>query len=86
MPTRPHHLDHAKAQFLLVGESSGLDKAMEPQKKAQKDADEEPLDELEKLEDEDARRMQALEGDDSDAIFADLQGRAEDYPRLKTTF
>ena len=87
MPTQPHHLDYVNTQFLLIGESSGLDKAMQPDPKDKKAGDkEEPLEELEKLEEEDTHRMQDLAGDDSKAIFADLEVRAKDYPKLQTTF
>ena len=78
--TLPKHLDIENTQFLLVGEE-GIDNAMQPEKK-----DEEPLEEMETLEHEDTLRMQHLAGDDSSAIFADLEARAKDYPPLKTTF
>ncbi|KAI1394403.1 uncharacterized protein F4822DRAFT_388101 [Hypoxylon trugodes] len=83
--TQPKHLDYANTQFLLVGESSGIKKATEPQKN-QKEGQENPIEELEKLEDEDTHRMEGLQGDDSAAIFADLHARAKDYPKLQTTF
>lgn len=86
MGTLPKHLI-PNAQFLLVGESSGLDKAMEPDEKDANDHDkEEPIEEMEKLEDEDTKRMEHLGKDDSEAIFADLEARAKDYPKLKTSF
>jgi hypothetical protein len=83
-PLNPKHLNYPNTQFLLVGESSGIQKATEPQKDAE--GDEAPLEELEKLEDEDTHRMQDLKGDDSTAIFTDLEARAADYPKLQTTF
>ncbi|KAK6950580.1 hypothetical protein Daesc_007103 [Daldinia eschscholtzii] len=83
--TQPEHLDYVNTQFLLVGESSGIQKAAEPQKD-QKDGQEDPIEELEKLEDEDTHRMKSLQGDDSDAIFKDLHVHAQDYPKLQTTF
>ncbi|KAI1371169.1 hypothetical protein F4677DRAFT_436556 [Hypoxylon crocopeplum] len=83
--TQPKHLDFANTQFLLIGESSGIRKATEPQKD-QKEEQEKPIEELEKLEDEDTHRMGSLQGDDSAAIFADLHARAKDYPKLQTTF
>ncbi|KAI2640277.1 hypothetical protein GGS21DRAFT_548439 [Xylaria nigripes] len=89
MPSRPHHLDYVNTQFLLIGESSGIAKATEPQKKDgkdDKDDKEKPAEELEKLEDEDTHRMEGLRGDDSLAIFADLGMIAKDYPKLKKTF
>ena len=44
------------------------------------------MEEMEKLEAEDTQRMKHLSKDDSTAVFADLQVRAGDYPKLKTTF
>ncbi|RYP74134.1 hypothetical protein DL771_003192 [Monosporascus sp. 5C6A] len=82
--TNPKHLDVVKTQFLLIGESSGIQKATEPQKKAE--GNEEPIEELEKLEDEDTRRMEHLKGDDSSSIYSDLEVHAKDYPKLRTTF
>ncbi|KAI0003885.1 hypothetical protein F4779DRAFT_601037 [Xylariaceae sp. FL0662B] len=84
MATQPKHLDFVNTQFLLVGESSGIKQATEPQKR--EEGNEKPLEEMEKLEDEDTHRMESLQGDDSTAIFADLQARAKDYPKLQTTF
>ncbi|KAH8174962.1 BTB domain transcription factor [Sarocladium implicatum] len=82
MPSKPEHLDYPNAQVLLIGESSGIDKAVEPQEKdSQK-----PEELLEKLEEEDLERMKHLAGDDSAAIFQDLEARAKDYPKLQTTF
>ncbi|KAI5925172.1 hypothetical protein F4810DRAFT_91882 [Camillea tinctor] len=86
MPSQPKHLDYVNTQFLLVGESSGIAKATEPQKEDQDDNKEEPREEMEKLEDEDTHRMEGLEGDDSAAIFADLHAQSKDYPKLQTTF
>lgn len=68
----------------MIGDSSGLKKATEPQKKAE--GDEKPIEELEKLEHEDTQRMEHLKGDDSSSIFADLEVRSKDYPKLQTTF
>ncbi|KAK4170533.1 hypothetical protein QBC43DRAFT_306387 [Cladorrhinum sp. PSN259] len=85
-PTQPKHLDYVNTQFLLVGESSGIDKALEPQEKDQKEGKGEPADELEKLEEEDYERMKDLSQDDAGRIFADLQVHAGEYPKLQTTF
>ncbi|KAI9147655.1 hypothetical protein HJFPF1_12685 [Paramyrothecium foliicola] len=86
MSTKPSHLDYVNAQILLIGESSGIDKAVEPQKEDQKADAKEPMEVLEDLEEEDLKRMKDLPGDDSASIFADLQARANDYPKLQTTF
>ncbi|KAI1126448.1 hypothetical protein F5Y10DRAFT_244756 [Nemania abortiva] len=86
MPSQPRHLDFINTQFLLIGESSGIAKATEPQKEDEKKDKETPKEELEKLEDEDTHRMETLKDDDSTAIFADLGALAKDYPKLETTF
>lgn len=70
----------------MVGESSGVKKALWPQEEDQKEGKEEPAEEMEKLEDENAQRMKALSKDDSGRIFADLQAQAGEYPKLQTTF
>ncbi|KAK3694187.1 hypothetical protein B0T22DRAFT_506479 [Podospora appendiculata] len=86
MPTLPKHLDYVNTQFLLIGESSGVEKALETQKKDQKAGVEEPAEELEKLEEEDAVRMKHLNKDDASRIFADLEVHAKEFPKLQTTF
>lgn len=86
MPSRPHHLDYDNAQVLLVGESSGIKKALELQEDDENAHKEEPLEEMEDLEKQDLKRMRHLSGDDSASIYADLKVHAEDYPKLQTTF
>ena len=86
MPSKPEHFDYVNSQILLIGESKGIDKALEPQKEDEKDGKEEPLEVLEHLEEEDLKRMRDLPGDQSDSVFADLQAHADEYPKLKTTF
>ncbi|KAK0730130.1 hypothetical protein B0H67DRAFT_479290 [Lasiosphaeris hirsuta] len=86
MPTQPKHLNYVNTQFLLIGESSGVDKALEPQKEDGKKGVQDPANELERLEAEDAKRMKGLSKDDSGRVFADLQVHAQDYPKLQTTF
>ncbi|KAI0107277.1 hypothetical protein GGR51DRAFT_516851 [Nemania sp. FL0031] len=86
MPSQPRHLDFVHTQFLLIGESSGIAKATEPQKEDDEEGKETPKEELEKLEDEDTHRMETLNDDDSMAIFTDLGVLARDYPKLETTF
>ena len=84
--TLPEHLDYPNTQFLRVGESSGIKKAMQPAASSRKNGskEEEPIEEMKTLESEDKLRIKALGG--ADAIFADLHARANDYPKLKTTF
>lgn len=84
-PSNPKHLDVEGAQVLLVGESSGIEKATEPPKD-QKDGEPDPKEELERLEEEDEERMQGLGEDESESIFRDLHASAKEYPELKTTF
>ncbi|KAK5656438.1 hypothetical protein OQA88_4819 [Cercophora sp. LCS_1] len=86
LPTKPMHLDYANAQILMIGESSGIEKALEPQKEDQQKGVEDPAEEMEKLEEEDCRRMKGLSKDDSTRIFSDLEVNAKDYPKLQTTF
>ena len=87
MPTQPRHLDFPNSQVLLIGEDGRVEAALEPQKADKNDpAKDDPEEELRKLADEDAERMEALGDDDAAAIFADLQARAEELPKLQTTF
>ncbi|KAK1780631.1 hypothetical protein QBC45DRAFT_323076 [Copromyces sp. CBS 386.78] len=86
MSTQPKHLDYVNTQFLLVGESSGVEKALEPQKADEKENKQEPAEELEKLEEEDLQRLKGLSDDDSGRIFADLKVNTDYYPKLQTTF
>lgn len=84
MGTVPKHLV-PNAQFLLVGESSGIQKAMEPEEKDKDDEDtNEPIEEMEELEHEDVKRMEHLGKTDSDAIFLDLEAYVKDHPHLQT--
>lgn len=86
MPTQPKHLDFPGTQFLMIGENSGVQKALEPQAQDVKEGAEEPAEEMEKLEEEDTKRMRGLSKDDSVSIFTDLEVNARDYPKLQTTF
>lgn len=86
MGTLPKHLV-PNAQFLLIGEPAGIEKAMQQDEKDKKDDDKtEPMEEMEKLEDEDTERMEHLGKDSSEAIFKDLEASAKGYPKLQTTF
>ncbi|KAK1984755.1 hypothetical protein LZ30DRAFT_779597 [Colletotrichum cereale] len=86
MPTKPEHLDYVNSQVLMIGESSGIEKAVEPKQKDVKAGKDNPEEVLQEIEDEDTKRMEHLSGDDSASIFADLQASAKDYPQLQTTF
>ncbi|KAB5547150.1 hypothetical protein GE09DRAFT_1130114 [Coniochaeta sp. 2T2.1] len=82
-PTKPDHLDVEGAQVLLVGESSGIEKATEPQGKGE---EEDPKEELEELAEEDEKRMESLGEDDSEAIFKDLRADADALPEMQSEF
>lgn len=82
----PKHLV-LNAQFLLVGESSGIQKAMEAEEEDKDDKDtNELIEEMEELEHEDVQRMEHLGNTDSDAIFVDLEAYSKDHPQLQTEF
>lgn len=86
MGTLPKHLV-PKSQFLLVGETSGIQKAMQTDQNDETDKNKtRPIEEMEELEHEDTERMEHLGKDDSDAIFADLEAQAKSYPKLQTEF
>ncbi|KAL2761073.1 hypothetical protein ACRALDRAFT_2039571 [Sodiomyces alcalophilus JCM 7366] len=85
IPSRPAHFDFVHAQVLLVGEH-GMEKATRPQKEDETEGKKQPKEELEEFEDEDVKRMEGLGADASKTIFTDLKARAEEYPKLKTTF
>lgn len=85
MPSLPKHLDFPNTQFILIGESSGIEKATEPQKD-QKEGEQDPKEEIEQLEEEDLERMRNISSNDSARIFEDLHADAKQYPKLQTTF
>lgn len=86
LPSKPEHLDYTNAQILLIGESSGLEEALQPLEDDEKDGKKNPKEALENLEEEDLERMRHLPGDQSASVFADLTIHAKDYPKLKTSF
>ncbi|KAL1838619.1 hypothetical protein VTK73DRAFT_4276 [Phialemonium thermophilum] len=85
MPSLPKHLDFPNTQIILIGESSGIEKATEPQDD-QKKGEEDPKEELEKLEEEDLARVRHLSKSESERIFRDLEVDAQDFPKLETSF
>ena len=63
MPLQPKHLDYANSQILLIGEGiDTLGKATNQQPGDEKEEKDTPLEEMEKLEDEDERRVEGLKG------------------------
>ena len=81
--TRPEHLDVEGAQLLLIGEKSSFDEVME-----QSVGDSEELvDKMEELEEEIQETLRLVRGgDESAALFKELEVRARDYPKLQTKF
>ena len=60
MPLKPELLEYENTQFLLIGhKDDALEKAAQPQ---QAEGEETPLEELEKLEEEDEGRVEGLKG------------------------
>jgi hypothetical protein len=86
MPLKPELLEYPNTQFLIIGEGMGnIDSAMQEMSKDKKDDEKEaPIEEMEKLEDEDQIRVEHLKGDD--AIFADLGLSSKEYPKTQTTW
>ncbi|CZT00173.1 uncharacterized protein RCO7_08402 [Rhynchosporium graminicola] len=86
MPLEPALLAYQNTQFLLIGEGMGdVDNAVQEMKKDAKDDEKvKPVEELEKLEEEDHDRVEHLEGDDP--IFADLGLSSKEYDTLQTTW
>ncbi|KAH6605773.1 hypothetical protein Trco_004926 [Trichoderma cornu-damae] len=85
IPSRPNHLDYDNAQVLLIGESSGINKALALQEEDEKAQKEEPLETMESLEGADLKRMRHLPGDHSASIYADSKAHAEDYFKPQST-
>lgn len=86
MPLQPKLLDYEFTQFLLIGHGEGsLEKATQPQDgEDRKDEKETPMEEMERLEDEDESRVKGLDG--NHAVFVDLGLSSKDYPKLQTTW
>ncbi|CAI7577340.1 unnamed protein product [Penicillium glandicola] len=84
VPLRPEFLDYPNAQFLMIGEAQNdLGKAAFALGAKQRH-EEEPGQELEKLEDENEHRVDALQGDAT--VYQDLGYHAKNYPKLPTTW
>jgi hypothetical protein len=63
MPLQPKLLDYVNTQFLLIGESGGIDKALEGLPRDERKGLGEPKEEMEKLEGEDEIRVKHLKGE-----------------------
>ena len=85
MPLDPKHLNFENAQFLLIGShDEDLSKATKPQEEDKEDKKDTPLEEMEKLENEDEIRVTHLAGDDS--VFRDLGLSKKEFPELQTSW
>lgn len=63
MPLQPRFLDYANAQILLIGHhEDALEKATDQEQKGEDEKKDKPLEEMEKLEDEDQIRIEHLKG------------------------
>lgn len=63
MPLQPKLLDYVNTQFLVIGHAgNGLEKATEQQPVDEKHDKDTPLEEMEKLEQEDELRVEHLKG------------------------
>ncbi|KAJ5220342.1 hypothetical protein N7468_009546 [Penicillium chermesinum] len=84
VPLEPEFINYPNAQILLIGEAQdSLGKAGVAEGKKEPH-EQEPGQELEKLEQENESRTQALKGDET--IFQDLGIFAKSYPQLPTTW
>ncbi|KAG4433190.1 hypothetical protein IFR05_011325 [Cadophora sp. M221] len=86
MPLEPELLNYQNTQFLIIGEGMGeMGKAVEEMSKDAKDNEKEkPIEELEKLEEEDHDRVEHLKGDDP--VFADLGLSSKEYSKMQTAW
>ncbi|KAL4938005.1 hypothetical protein BDV06DRAFT_63464 [Aspergillus oleicola] len=86
IPAEPELLDYPNAQFLMVGSAVGdLGKAATAEEGDKKPEEEQPEEELVKMENENESRIESLGGDH--AIYKDLGYHAEEkYSKLETTW
>ncbi|KAJ5119791.1 hypothetical protein N7448_010460 [Penicillium atrosanguineum] len=84
IPLEPELVEYPNAQFLMVGEAQGsLGKAATAEGNKEPH-EQEPGQELEKLEKENEHRVEALQGDQT--IFQDLGMHGKKYATLQTTW
>ncbi|KAJ5306184.1 hypothetical protein N7508_005199 [Penicillium antarcticum] len=84
VPLKPEFLDYSNAQFLMIGAAQNtLGKAATSQGE-KSPHEEEPGEELEKLEGENEERIHALQGDAT--VYQDLGYDAKSYPKMPTTW
>ncbi|KAJ5820117.1 hypothetical protein N7474_005708 [Penicillium riverlandense] len=84
IPLEPEFLDYPNAQLLMIGEAQNeLGKAATSEGHKE-EHEQEPGQEIEKLEQENENRVESLQGDQT--IYQDLGLEAQKYPSLKTTW
>ncbi|KAH8590818.1 hypothetical protein B0O99DRAFT_654698 [Bisporella sp. PMI_857] len=86
MPLEPELLDYENTQVLIIGEGMGnychsLEEVNKDQRGDEKVA---PVDEIEKLLNEDHERVHGLK--DDDPVFVDLGLSSKGYPKMQTTW
>ncbi|KAI9801673.1 MAG: hypothetical protein M1833_002355 [Piccolia ochrophora] len=85
MPLQARMLDYDNTQLLLIGEGQDeMKKAVEEQPKDQKQDKAAPLEEMEKLEEEDDERVNHLKEDDP--VFVDLDLDSKEHSTLQSTW
>lgn len=85
IPLEPELIDYPNAQFLMIGEGQDeLGKAATAEPGGKQPHEEQPGEEVEKLEEENEERIEALGGDH--AVYEDLGLEAEKYPQVPTTW
>ncbi|RDW86749.1 uncharacterized protein DSM5745_03391 [Aspergillus mulundensis] len=86
IPAEPELLDYPNAQFLMIGSAVGdLGKAATADEGDKRPEEEQPEEELIKMEDENEERIETLGGDH--AIYEDLGYHAQEkYAKLETTW
>ncbi|KAL6240132.1 hypothetical protein BDW75DRAFT_235958 [Aspergillus navahoensis] len=86
IPAEPELLDYPNAQFLMVGSAIGdLGKAATAEEGDKRPEEEQPEEELSKMEEENEERIESLGGDH--AIYKDLGYHAQaKYSKLETTW
>ncbi|RAK91937.1 hypothetical protein BO79DRAFT_168022 [Aspergillus costaricaensis CBS 115574] len=85
VPLQPEFIDYPNAQFLMIGEATDdLGKAATAEEGDKQANEAQPGEELEKLEQENEERIEALRGDDT--IYEDLGLDAKNYPKVPTTW
>ena len=101
VPLQPEFIDYPNAQFLMIGEATDdLGKAATAEEGDKQANEAQPGEELEKLEQENEERIEALRGKlpslccdrmtnfylGDDTIYEDLGLDAKNYPRVPTTW